>query len=67
MAPEEDLPKDEKNIQTLEEICQNTRAIRSDVREILDLLREYDNPHDGRETDNMTWQDLYADDNDSYQ
>jgi hypothetical protein len=25
---QEDLPKDEKAIQTLEEICENTRAIR---------------------------------------
>lgn len=36
----------EKSLQTLEEICENTRAIRRVVNRILDHLHEYDVPAD---------------------
>jgi hypothetical protein len=41
MTPQENPSTDERAIQTLEEICENTRAIRRVVNRILDLLHEY--------------------------
>ena len=68
MTPEEDSPKDEKAIQTLEEICENTRAIRRVVNRILDHLHESDDKHedDQKDTDydpdGIDWKDLYNND-----
>jgi hypothetical protein len=42
--------KEDKKIQTLEEICENTRAIRRVVNRILDHLHEY-----GEKNDYMYW------------
>lgn len=68
MTPEEDSPKDEKAIQTLEEICENTRAIRRVVNRILDHLHESDDKDedDQKDTDygpdGIDWKDLYNND-----
>jgi hypothetical protein len=59
----EDLPKDEKTIQTLEEICENTRAIRRVVNRIFDHLQESEDKDNNYDTDSMTWEDLYNSDN----
>jgi hypothetical protein len=40
MTSENDSPQDEKVLQSLEEICENTRAIRRVVNRILDHLHE---------------------------
>jgi len=63
MTSEEDLPKDEKTIQTLEEICENTRAIRRVVNRIFDHLQESEDKDNNHDTDSMTWDDLYNSDN----
>jgi hypothetical protein len=68
MTPEEDSPKDEKAIQALEEICENTRAIRRVVNRILDHLHESDDKDedDQKDTDydpdGIDWKDLYNND-----
>jgi len=68
MTPEENSPKDEKAIQTLEEICENTRAIRRVVNRILDHLHESDDKDedDQKDTDydpdGIDWKDLYNND-----
>jgi hypothetical protein len=60
MTSEEDSPKDEKAIQTLEEICENTRAIRRVVNRILDHLHEYSTKDDDDDYDKdaIKWEDL---------
>jgi len=63
MTSQEDLPKDEKAIQTLEEICENTRAIRRVVNRIFDHLQESEDKDNNHDTDSMTWEDLYSSDN----
>jgi hypothetical protein len=40
MTPKENIQKEEKTLQSLEEICENTRAIRRVVNRILDHLHE---------------------------
>jgi hypothetical protein len=40
MTPQDNFAKHEKALQTLEEICENTRAIRRVVNRILDQLQE---------------------------
>jgi len=62
MTPKEDSPKDEKSIQTLEEICENTRAIRRVVNRIFDHLHESEDKDNDYDTDSMTWEDLYNND-----
>jgi len=61
---QEDLPKDEKAIQTLKEICENTRAIRRVVNRIFDLLHEAQDQEgdDDYEPDSLNWKDLYNSD-----
>jgi hypothetical protein len=64
MTQEKDLSKDEKVIQTLEEICENTRAIRRVVNRILDKLHEEsegadDNDNYDYDPDTIDWKDLY--------
>jgi hypothetical protein len=60
MTSQENSPKDEKAIQTLEEICENTRAIRRVVNRILDHLHEYSTKDDDEDYDKDTinWEDL---------
>jgi hypothetical protein len=55
---QENLPKDEKAIQTLEEICENTRAIRRVVNRILDHLHESEEPDNDYDPDAIDWKDL---------
>jgi hypothetical protein len=59
MTAEEQTPKDEKAIESLEEICENTRAIRRVVNRILDHLHEYYvyNPNYD-EPDKVGWDDM---------
>ena len=59
MTPKEPTTHDEKAIRTLEEICENTRAIRRVVNRILDHLHEaqerYEQDDDPYPVD---WEDL---------
>lgn len=58
----------EKSLQTLEEICENTRAIRRVVNRILDEFHEYreeEKNHD-YDRDTMSWKDLYNNDDTYY-
>jgi len=41
MTPKEKPIKEDKKLQTLDEICENTRAIRRVTNRILDHLHEY--------------------------
>ena len=61
-ADNENSPED-RTIQTLEEICENTRAIRRVVNRILDHLHQHteaDEPD--YDPDTVTWNDLYGND-----
>jgi hypothetical protein len=52
---------DEKKTQLLEEICENTRAIRRVTNRILDHLHEHDLPVDAEQDydpDSISFQDL---------
>jgi len=62
MTPKHDLPKDEKSQQALEEICDNTRAIRRVVNRILDHLHESEENDDNYDPDTVSWKDLYDND-----
>jgi hypothetical protein len=60
MTPKENPSEDEKTIQTLEEICENTRAIRRVVNRVLDHLHEYGGKDDDKDydPDTIDWDDL---------
>ena len=65
MTPKKQTPeKEERTIQNLEEICENTRAIRRVVNRILDHLHEYQtgvSSHEDTlysEPDEISWDDL---------
>lgn len=65
MTSEKNTQEDEgKTTQTLEEICENTRAIRRVVNRILDHLHEYQKEEDNEDydPDTVTWKDLYNND-----
>ncbi len=62
MTSEEDSQKHEKSTQTLEEICENTRAIRRVVNRILDHLHEAEDRDNSYDPDSVTWKDLYNND-----
>ena len=62
MTSKEDLSKDEKTIQSLEEICENTRAIRRVVNRILDHLHEYEERDNDYDPDTVSWKDMYGND-----
>ena len=62
MTSEENFPKDEKTIQTLEEICENTRAIRRVVNRIFDHLHESEEKDEDYDPDTVSWKDLYHND-----
>ncbi len=60
MTPKEHLFENEKAIQTLEEICENTRAIRRVVNRILDHLHESQEQEEEEDydSDQLDWDDL---------
>ena len=59
MTPKDEITKEEKKIRTLEEICENTRAIRRVVNRILDHLHECGEKDDvDYDPDTLTWKDL---------
>jgi len=60
MTPKQNPSQDEKALHTLEEICENTRAIRRVVNRILDHLHE-SQPQDPDDDDDLyplDWEDL---------
>lgn len=62
MTPKENTSKEDKGIQTLEEICENTRAIRRVANRILDHLHEHAEEGDDYDPDTVNWKDLYTND-----
>jgi hypothetical protein len=68
MTQTENSKPDEKKTQLLEEICENTRAIRRVTNRILDHLHEYgckedyDNDNIDYDPDSISWQDLESGD-----
>ena len=59
MTPKEKIPNEDKKNQYLEEICDNTRAIRRVVNRILDHMHEYsDNSKDDYDPDAVSWDAL---------
>ncbi len=63
MTPKENLPKEEdKSTQLLEEICENTRAIRRVVNRILDHLHECQEADEDYDPDSVGWEDIYDND-----
>ena len=62
MTPKEDASSQEKTIQSLEEICENTRAIRRVVNRILDHLHESGEQDIDYDPDTISWDDLYDND-----
>jgi len=62
MTPKEKPCEEKKMLQNLEEICENTRAIRRVVNRILDHLHEYVDREEDYDLDAMKWEDLYAND-----
>lgn len=59
MTPKPNSPENEQMLQNLEEICENTRAIRRVVNRILDHLHEHVEPDDDYDPDALKWEDLY--------
>ena len=65
MTQTENSKPDEKKTQLLEEICENTRAIRRVTNRILDHLHEHDLPaaaEQDYDPDSISWQDLESGD-----
>ena len=65
MTAKENTSKDEKAIESLEEICENTRAIRRVVNRIFDHLHDYHThqpDYDETALDELDWD--YMDDYD---
>ena len=60
MTTKDNISPEEKKLQNLEEICENTRAIRRVVNRILDHLHEYgDKDKDADyDPDTVSWEDL---------
>jgi hypothetical protein len=62
MTPEEKSDEKAKSLQTLEEICGNTRATRRVVNRSLDELYEYHEEQEDEtdyDPDTVSWKDLY--------
>jgi hypothetical protein len=63
MTPKEKPFENEKALQNLEEICENTRAIRRVVNRILDHLHEdreeEEEEDEDYDPDTLKWEDLY--------
>ena len=62
MTTKEDPSKQDETVRNLEEICENTRAIRRVVNRILDHLHEYAESTNDYDPDTVTWADLYDND-----
>ncbi len=64
MTPKEKPFENEKALQNLEEICENTRAIRRVVNRILDHLHEdrEEQEDEDYDPDTLKWEDLYNQD-----
>jgi hypothetical protein len=62
MTPQENPSENEKVLQTLEEICENTRAIRRVVNRILDHLHESTQEQEDYDPDTLDWEDLNSHD-----
>lgn len=62
MTPKQDVSKDDKTIQSLEEICENTRAIRRVINRILDHLHEDVDRSDDYDPETVSWEDMYDND-----
>lgn len=60
MTPKDKSTDEEKKIQTLDEICDNTRAIRRVTNRILDHLHEYQTGASStyNDRDEVTWDDM---------
>jgi hypothetical protein len=63
MTAKEKPTEEYKKLQTLDEICENTRAIRRVTNRILDHLHEYQTgasnyDHSYHEPDEISWDDL---------
>ena len=58
MTSKTNTPEDDKAVRTLEEICENTRAIRRVVNRILDHLHESLEQDDDYEPYPLDWEDL---------
>lgn len=62
MTTKEDPSRQEETVRNLEEICENTRAIRRVVNRIFDHLHEYAEQTDEYDPDTVDWRDLYEND-----
>ena len=62
MTPKNKTSKDDKILQSFEEICENTRAIRRVVNRILDHLHESVEPDFYYDPDAVGWEDLHDND-----
>ncbi len=60
MTPKEKPTKEDKKLQTLDEICENTRALRRVANRILDHLHEYQTGASStyNDPDEVTWEDM---------
>ena len=62
MTPKEQKTNEDRKMQILEELCDNTRAIRRVVNRILDHMHEYSsnlkNDFDDYDPDSLSWEDL---------
>jgi len=60
MTPKDKISKEDRKIQSIEEICENTRAIRRVVNRILDHLHEYGDTDDDLDydPDTVSWDAL---------
>lgn len=58
MTSKTNTPQDDKAVRTLEEICENTRAIRRVVNRILDHLHESQDTDDDYDPYTLDWADL---------
>jgi len=58
MTSKTDTPEDRKALRTLEEICENTRAIRRVINRILDHLHESQDQDDDYDPYMLDWENL---------
>lgn len=63
MTSKDKLTTEDKKLQTLDEICENTRAIRRVTNKILDHLHEYHEQDRNYDPDSISWRDLDNNDN----
>ena len=59
MTPKDKPTNEDKKLQTLDEICEHTRAIRRVTNRILDHLHEYHEDNtEYNDPDELTWDDM---------